>query len=195
MPRGLRLYSLPMGFMARRLSLIVARISQPCSPALGPWQAAQPENWLGRSDGETMTSVYLDEIQPGMSATIERTVTERDVQLFSESTGDMNPVHFDEEFARKTVFRGRVAHGALSIGFISALLGTKLPGDGSIFLSASIVFKLPVRIGDTVVTTATVREINGRAVVMDCVCTVDDKQVLASEAHVLAPRRPVGPKD
>jgi 3-hydroxybutyryl-CoA dehydratase len=142
-----------------------------------------------------MTSVYLDEIQPGMSATIERTVTERDVQLFGESTGDMNPVHFDEEFARKTVFRGRVAHGALSIGFISALLGTKLPGDGSIFLSASIVFKLPVRIGDTVVTTATVREINGRAVVMDCVCTVDDKQVLASEAHVLAPRRPVGPKD
>jgi len=83
----------------------------------------------------------------------------------------------------------------LSIGFISALLGTKLPGDGSIFLSASIVFKLPVRIGDTVVTTATVREINGRAVVMDCVCTVDDKQVLASEAHVLAPRRPVSPKD
>ena len=142
-----------------------------------------------------MTSVYLDEIQPGMSATIERTVTERDVQLFGESTGDMNPVHFDEEFARKTVFRGRVAHGALSIGFISALLGTKLPGDGSIFLSASIVFKIPVRIGDTVVTTATVREVNGRAVVMDCVCTVDDKQVLASEAHVLAPRRPVSPKD
>ena len=142
-----------------------------------------------------MTSVYLDELQPGMSASITRTVTEQHIQLFGEATGDMNPVHFDEEFARKTVFRGRVAHGALSIGFISALLGTKLPGDGSIFLSASIVFKLPVRIGDTVVTTATVREINGRAVVMDCVCTVDDKQVLASEAHVLAPRRPVSPKD
>ena len=110
-----------------------------------------------------MTSVYLDELVPGMSASTEHTVTERDVQLFGEATGDMNPVHFDEEFARKTVFRGRVAHGALSIGFISALLGTKLPGDGSIFLSASIVFKLPVRIGDTVVTTATVREINGRA--------------------------------
>ncbi len=144
-----------------------------------------------------MTSVYLDELVPGMSAVTEHTVTERDVQLFGEATGDMNPVHFDEEFARKTVFRGRVAHGALSIGFISALLGTKLPGDGSIFLSASIVFKTPVRIGDTVVTTATVREVNGRAVVMDCVCTVDGKQVLASEAHVLAPRRPAasGAKD
>jgi 3-hydroxybutyryl-CoA dehydratase len=137
-----------------------------------------------------MTSVYLDELKPGMSASTERTVTEKDVQLFGEATGDMNPVHFDEEYARKTIFRGRVAHGALSIGFISALLGTTLPGDGSIFVSASIVFKLPVRIGDTVVTTATVREVIGREVIMDCACTVDGKQVLESEARVLAPRRP-----
>ena len=137
-----------------------------------------------------MATVYLDELKPGMSASLSHTVTERDIQLFGEATGDMNPVHFDEEFARKTVFRGRVAHGALSIGYISALLGTELPGNGSIFLSASIVFKLPVRIGDTVVTTATVREVNGRSVVMDCVRKVDDKLVLESEAHVLAPRRP-----
>jgi 3-hydroxybutyryl-CoA dehydratase len=137
-----------------------------------------------------MTSVYLDELKPGMSASVERTVTEHDVQLFGEATGDMNPVHFDEDYARKTIFRGRVAHGALSIGFISALLGTTLPGDGSIFVSASIVFKLPVRIGDTVVTTATVREVVGREVIMDCACTVDGKQVLESEARVLAPRRP-----
>jgi 3-hydroxybutyryl-CoA dehydratase len=137
-----------------------------------------------------MTSVYLDELKPGMSASTTRTVTEKDVQLFGEATGDMNPVHFDEEYARKTIFRGRVAHGALSIGFISALLGTTLPGDGSIFVSASIVFKLPVRIGDTVVTTATVREVIGREVIMDCACTVDGKQVLESEARVLAPRRP-----
>ena len=137
-----------------------------------------------------MTSVYLDELKPGMSAQTVRTVTERDIQLFGEATGDMNPVHFDEDFAKKTVFRGRVAHGALSIGYISALLGTQLPGDGSIFLSASIVFKTPVRIGDTVTTTATVREINGRAVVLDCVCKVGDRLVLESEAHVLAPRRP-----
>lgn len=143
-----------------------------------------------------MASVYVDEIRPGMSVSHQHTVTERDIQLFGEATGDMNPVHFDEEFARKTVFRGRVAHGALSIGFISALLGTRLPGDGSIFLSASIVFKTPVRIGDTVVTTATVREVNGRAVTMDCACMVDDRLVLESEALVLAPRRPVaGGKD
>ena len=137
-----------------------------------------------------MTSVYLDELKPGVTAQIRRTVTERDIQLFGEATGDMNPVHFDEDFAKKTVFRGRVAHGALSIGYISALIGTVLPGDGSIFLSASIVFKTPVRIGDTVTTSATVREVNGRAVVLDCVCKVDDRLVLESEAHVLAPRRP-----
>ena len=137
-----------------------------------------------------MTTVYLDELTPGMSASQEHTVTERDIQLFGEATGDMNPVHFDEEFARKTVSRGRVAHGALSVGFISALLGTRLPGDGSIFLSASIVFKSPVRIGDRVVTTATVRELNGRAVVLDCACKVDDRLVLESQVHVLAPRRP-----
>src|ERR1700760_4665414 len=110
-------------------------------------------------------TVYLDEIQPGMSANSEHTVTERDIQLFGEATGHMNPVHFDEEFARKSIFRGRVAHGALSIGYISGVIGTQLPGGGAIFMKASIVFKMPVRIGDTVVTTVTVREVNGREAV------------------------------
>src|SRR3569833_2717086 len=104
-----------------------------------------------------MTTVYLDELKPGLSVSSEHTVTERDVQLFGEATGDMNPLHYDEDYAQKTLFCGRVAHGALSIGFISALLGTRLPGDGSIFMSASITFKSPVRIGDTVTTTASVK--------------------------------------
>jgi len=136
-----------------------------------------------------MTSVTLDEIQPGMSASLEHVVTERDIQLFGEATGDMNPVHFDEEYARKTIFRGRVAHGALSVGFISAVVGTRLPGEGTIFVSASIVFKYPVRIGDTVVTTVTVREVVGREAILDCVCAVGDRQVLESEARVLPPKR------
>ncbi len=135
-------------------------------------------------------TVYLDEIQPGMSARSEHTVTERDIQLFGEATGDMNPVHFDEEFAKKTIFRGRVAHGALSIGYISGVIGTQLPGGGAIFVSASIVFKTPVRIGDTVVTTVTVREVQGREALLDCACTVGDRLVLESEARVLVPRRP-----
>ena len=95
-----------------------------------------------------MVSVYYEDLKVGQSASMEHTVTERDVQLFGEATGDMNPVHFDEEYARKTVFRGRVAHGALSIGFISAVMGTKLPGAGTIFVSATIEFKAPVRIGE-----------------------------------------------
>ena len=139
-----------------------------------------------------MTTVYLDELMPGLSASIEHTITERDIQLFGEATGDMNPVHFDEEFARKTVFRGRVAHGALSIGFISALLGTKLPGNGSIFLSASIVFKLPVRIGDTVVTTVKVAELvpEKKRAKFECVCAVNGKPVLVGEAVLMIPSRP-----
>jgi 3-hydroxybutyryl-CoA dehydratase len=99
-------------------------------------------------------------------------------------------VHFDEEYARKTLFRGRVAHGVLSIGFISAVIGTQLPGEGTIFVSASIVFKSPVRIGDEVITTVTVREVGGRDAVLDCVCKVGDRLVLESEARVLVPRRP-----
>ncbi len=137
-----------------------------------------------------MATVYLDELKPGMSATASRVVTEHQVQLFGEATGDMNPVHFDEDYARKTVFRGRVAHGVLSIGFISGVIGTQLPGEGTIFVSASIIFKSPVRIGDEVLTTVTVREVGGRDAVLDCVCKVGDRLVLESEARVLVPRRP-----
>jgi len=137
-----------------------------------------------------MTTVYLDELKPGMSATTDNTVNERHIQLFGEATGDMNPVHFDEDFARKTIFRGRVAHGALSVGFISAVMGTKLPGEGTIFVSASIVFKSPVRIGDTVTTICTVREVTGREAIMDCACKVGERLVLEAEALVLVPKRP-----
>jgi 3-hydroxybutyryl-CoA dehydratase len=137
-----------------------------------------------------MTTVYLDELKPGMSATMDNTVTERHIQLFGEATGDMNPVHFDEDYARKTIFRGRVAHGALSVGFISAVLGTRLPGEGTIFVSASIVFKTPVRIGDTATTICTVREVAGREAIMDCACKVGERLVLEAEARVLVPKRP-----
>ena len=137
-----------------------------------------------------MTTVYLDELKPGMSATTDTTVTEGHIQLFGEATGDMNPVHFDEDYARKTIFRGRVAHGALSVGFISAVMGTKLPGEGTIFVSASIVFKTPVRIGDTVTTICTVREVTGREAIMDCACKVGERLVLEAEARVLVPKRP-----
>jgi 3-hydroxybutyryl-CoA dehydratase len=133
---------------------------------------------------------YIDQLTPGVSESMTRTVTERDVELFAEATGDRNPVHFDEAFARKTVFRGRVAHGALLIGFVSGVIGNQLPGAGTIFVSAKTDFKAPVRVGETVVTTCTVREIRGREVVLDCVCKVGDREAMVADAVVLAPRRP-----
>jgi len=133
---------------------------------------------------------YLEDIKLGDSESLSHTVTERDIQLFGEATGDMNPVHFDEEYARKTVFRGRVAHGALTIGFLSALVGTKLPGAGTIFVSASIIFKAPVRIGDTVVVTCTVTAVEGRNAMLACVCRVGETAVLESDVKVLVPKRP-----
>lgn len=140
-----------------------------------------------------MVSVYYEDMQLGQSASMEKTVTEQDIQMFGDATGDHNPVHFDEAYAAKTIFRGRVAHGALSIGFISAVVGMKLPGAGTIFVSARTDFKAPVRIGDTVVTTCTVREIRERRqVVLDCVCAVGDVIVVTGEALVLAPKRPKG---
>lgn len=136
---------------------------------------------------------YYDDLKVGQSESMSHTVTERDVELFGEATGDRNPVHFDEAYARKTLFRGRVAHGALTIGFISAVMGTKIPGAGSIFISASIRFNAPVRIGDTVVTTCRVAEIRDRRnVVMACKCEVNGAMVVEGEALVMPPRRPVG---
>ena len=135
---------------------------------------------------------YIDDLKPGMSESFSKTVTESDIQKFGEVSGDMNPVHFDEAYARKTIFRGRIAHGILSVSFISTVLGTKLPGAGSIFLSANVRFKAPVRIGDTVVANCSVKEIDtlkGR-VTFECNCKVGDTVVVEGDALVKVPSRP-----
>ena len=134
---------------------------------------------------------YYEDLRVGLSESMTHLVTERDVELFAEATGDRNPVHFDEAYARQTVFRGRVAHGALSIGFISAVMGMKLPGPGCIFLSATTRFNAPVRIGDSVVTTCSVAELRERRhVVMYCKCEVKGAVVVEGEALVIAPKKP-----
>jgi 3-hydroxybutyryl-CoA dehydratase len=139
---------------------------------------------------------YYEDLAVGLSESMSHTVSEEDIRLFGEATGDMNPLHFDEAYARKTIFRGRVAHGALTIGFISAVMGTKIPGPGSIFMEATTRFKAPVRIGDTVVTTCTVAELKPRReVVMLCRCEVRDKIVVEGEALVMAPSRPAKKPD
>ncbi len=135
---------------------------------------------------------YIEDLKPGMSESFTKTVTERDVQLFGEVSGDMNPVHFDETYAKGTIFKGRIAHGVLSVSYISTVLGMKMPGPGTIFMSATTRFKAPVRIGETVTATCTVREVNAekRRVIFDCVCKVGDMTVVDGEAMVMAPSRP-----
>ena len=134
---------------------------------------------------------YLEDLSIGQSASYTRTITESDIQQFGAVSGDLNPLHFDEDYAKTTIFRGRIAHGMLSASFLSTVLGTQLPGAGSIFLSATIRFKAPVRIGDTVAASCTVREINtqkGR-VIFDCVCKVGDIVVIEGDAMVKVPSR------
>ena len=135
---------------------------------------------------------YIDDLKPGMSESFTKTITERDIQLFGEVSGDVNPVHFDEEFAKKTMFKGRIAHGMLSASYISTVLGMQIPGPGTIFMSLTTRFKAPVRIGDTVDTTCTVREVvaEKRRVLFDCICKVKDVTVVDGEALVMAPARP-----
>jgi len=135
---------------------------------------------------------YIEDLKPGMSENFTKTVTERDIALFGEVSGDVNPVHFDENFAKGTIFKGRIAHGVLSASYISTVLGMKMPGPGTIFMSLTTRFKAPVRIGDTVTATCTVREVNAekRRVVFDCVCKVGEVTVVDGEAMVMAPSRP-----
>ncbi|MBO4234979.1 MAG: MaoC family dehydratase [Firmicutes bacterium] len=102
----------------------------------------------------------IDTFKIGDSDSFTKTVTEADVVLFAGVTGDLNPAHTDEESAKKSMFGKRIAHGMLSAGFISAVLGMKIPGPGSIYLSQELKFVKPVFIGDTVTATATVSEIN-----------------------------------
>ena len=134
---------------------------------------------------------YIEDLKIGQSASYTRTITEADVQQFGAVSGDLNPLHFDEDYAKTTIFRGRIAHGMLSLSFVSTVLGTQLPGAGSIFMSSTVRFKAPVRIGDTVVArvelTSLVPEKN--FAVFKTQCLVGQKVVIDGEATILIPSR------
>lgn len=138
-----------------------------------------------------MTALSVEDLQPGMSASFSKTITEADILLFSGVSGDINPAHLDEEYAKNTLFKGRIAHGMLSAGLISAVLANRLPGPGTIYLGQTLKFKAPVRPGDTVTATVTVKEVNveKRRVVLDTVCSVAGKPVIEGEATVMPPAR------
>lgn len=133
----------------------------------------------------------LPELSVGMSAELEITVTEERIQRFAEASDDFNPVHMDEAFARRTPYRGRIAHGLLSASFGSAVVGTKLPGAGAIYLSQTLGFHKPVRIGDVVVARVEVIAIDEASarVTLRTDCLVGGEVVMDGEALVRVPRR------
>lgn len=135
---------------------------------------------------------YLDEIEIGQTAIYTKTITDADIVLFAGISGDTNPLHMNSEFAGGTRFEGRVAHGMITASFISACIGTKLPGPGCIYMSQTIRWTAPVRPGDTVVARVTITDINyeKERVSLDSVCMVGDEVVLEGECLVKVPARP-----
>ena len=126
--------------------------------------------------------------QVGQSDSVTTTITETDDYLFAGITGDLNPAHVNETYAAGTRFKHRIAHGMLSAGLISAVLGTQLPGPGSIYMSQSLKFLAPVYLGDTITATATIKELipeKNRAVLTTEVVNQEGKVVTAGEAMLL----------
>ena len=139
-----------------------------------------------------LQTLHFEDLSVGMTEALTKVVSSDDVVGFAEITGDRNPIHLSEHFAAKTPFGTRIAHGLYTAGLISALLGTRLPGPGAIYISQSLNFRAPVRIGDTVDVTITVEELipeKSRAV-LSCACKVGDTVVLDGEALVKVPRAP-----
>lgn len=139
----------------------------------------------------TLNRYFFEDLALGMTADFAKTVTEADIVAFAGVTGDFNPLHINEEFARETMFEGRIAHGMLSAGFISTVFGMRLPGPGAIYVSQNLKFKAPVRIGDTVTAHVEVTELlpeKNRAV-FHTTCTVGNKVVMDGEATLMVPSR------
>ncbi|MCL4107746.1 UNVERIFIED_CONTAM: hypothetical protein GTU68_022207 [Idotea baltica] len=126
-----------------------------------------------------------------MTRYLQKQITDRDIELFAEVSTDHNPVHMDDAYALDTIFEGRIAHGMLTAGLISAVIGEQLPGHGTVYMGQSLKFLAPVRPGDTVYAEVKVTEIDysKRRVTLECHCAVDGKKVLKGEALVLAPSR------
>ncbi len=134
-------------------------------------------------------TICIEDIEIGMTRHLRKTVTDRDIQLFAEVSTDRNPVHLDDNYARDTIFEGRIAHGMLTAGLISAVIGEQLPGHGTVYLGQSLKFMAPVRPGDTVLAEVTVTAIDHakRRVTLETRCSVGNTVVLKGEALVLAP--------
>lgn len=127
-----------------------------------------------------MKFLKYSEIKIGQKDSYKRTITKEDIEKFADVSGDHNPVHMDEEYAKNTVFQGRIAHGILSASFISTALANKLPGPGSIYLKQDLVFKKPVHIGDTITAIVEVigKDDEKERITMKTICTNQHEELV-----------------
>ncbi len=137
------------------------------------------------------TTKYFEDLEVGQEASMSRIVSEADIVAYAALSGDYNPVHLDPDYAAKTIFKERIAHGILSAGYISALFGMKLPGPGAIYISQTLNFKGPVKIDDRVESLVRLVELlpDKRRARFECLCTVAGKPVLTGEAILMVPGR------
>ena len=140
-------------------------------------------------DNQPRGTIVIEDLEVGMVRSLTKEVTTRDIELFAEVSTDRNPVHLDDAYAADTIFAGRIAHGMLTAGLVSAVIGEQLPGHGTVYLGQSLKFLAPVRPGDVVTAEVEVLEIDyaKRRVTLDTRCLVDGKPVLKGQANVLAP--------
>jgi 3-hydroxybutyryl-CoA dehydratase len=138
-----------------------------------------------------LTGYFFEDLHIGQNATVGKTITEADILLYAAVSTDTNPIHIDAEAAKQSIFGERIAHGMLTAGLISAVLGTRLPGPGSLYMRQSLRFAAPVKIGDRVLATATVTALNPerKRATLSTVCTVGDEVVIDGEAYVQVPSR------
>ena len=142
-------------------------------------------------DNAPRGTICIEDIEIGMSRNLRKVITDRDIEMFAEVFTDHNPVHLDDDYANDTIFEGRIAHGMLTAGLISAVIGEQLPGHGTVYLGQTLKFLAPVRPGDMVnaVVTVTDMDIPKRRVTMETHCEINGKKVLKGEAVVMAPSR------
>ncbi len=138
--------------------------------------------------------LYFEDLSVGMTETLRKSIDSTDVVGFAEVTGDRNPIHLSEHFAAKTPFGTRIAHGLYTASLISAVLGTRLPGPGAVYISQTLNFRAPVKIGDTVEVSVVVAELipEKTRARLACTCKVEDEIVLDGEAWVKVPSKEAG---
>jgi 3-hydroxybutyryl-CoA dehydratase len=135
---------------------------------------------------------FLEDLQVGMSAELQREILQKDVDAFAELTGDYNPVHIDEEYAANTMFKGRIVHGAYIASMFSTIMGIQLPGHGSIFREITLNYRGPVRVGDTALVRVEISEINleRQIITLSLFCKVNGKKVVRGKAGAWVAQKP-----